>query len=34
MDIDMLEKLFSFSLLKLEGIVLANRDDFFFFIYQ
>ena len=29
-DIDMLEKLFSFSLLKLESIVLAYRDDFFF----
>jgi len=27
-DIDMLEKLFSFSLLKLEGIVLAYRDFF------
>ena len=32
-DIDMLEKLFSFSLLKLEDIVLAYRDDFVFFIY-
>ena len=29
-DIDMLEKPFSFSLLKLESIFLAYRDDFFF----
>ena len=29
-DIDMLEKLFSFSLLKLESIVLVYRDNFFF----